>query len=122
MIGSWKLEKIVSDDSVDCLTEKSEVTLEFSSTSEGLQVTGKSYINSYFSYANIDKHLGEMSFEPIGSTKMGGTPFMMNCEASFYQLLSETTSYSLENDKLTLSNPTNLTASGLVKTLTFKKL
>jgi heat shock protein HslJ len=64
------------------------------------RVHGRGGCNRYFGAATIDGE--QMSFGPLGSTKMACAPAVMDQEARFFQALESAERWSLDEDGLLL--------------------
>lgn len=69
------------------------------------KINGNSGCNSYF--ANYTLNLYNINFDTVGSTKKMCSDNEMVAENSFFKVLDNTGSYSLENDVLTLYSKTD---------------
>lgn len=109
----------------DCRDDAAEVTLEITRKGDRFEISGRSYINTYFSEAevsyNSSKQSGTLKFGGIGSTKMGGPENLMNCEIVYYQLLGGATTLKIEGDRLYLGREPRPIDSSLPETLIFEK-
>ena len=72
------------------------ITIEF----DGDKINGFSAVNSYSSLYNIDGDI--FSVYNLITTLMSGSKDKMNAEYDYLKLLKETTSYKIEDRKLTL--------------------
>ena len=76
--------------------EDMNITIEF----DGDKINGFSAVNSYSSLYNIDGDI--FSVYNLITTLMSGSKDKMNAEYDYLKLLKETTSYKIEDRKLTL--------------------
>lgn len=120
--GKWVLKGYRNRVS-DCPYD--QVTLEISRKEKGYEITGRSFINTYFSDAeisyNVSDQSGTITFSGIGSTKMGGPEHLMLCEADYYQLLGSSATLKIENQHLHLSRVSRPEELGLPEVLIFER-
>ncbi len=122
--GSW-IYKGYLHGFADCAAEMDSVTLEITRKGDVFEISGRSFINTYFSRArvsyNSSDQTGTIGFESIGSTKMGGPENLMRCETVYYQLLGSSNTIKLENQRLYLGREPRLADSKIPETLIFEK-
>lgn len=112
LIGKWKAVSLfLSDASTGVChadTPSKDITIELSNEladdKKSYNVTGSSTVNSYFASITIKSIVDSekkvnLIINTIGSTKMAGSPEMMNCEQNYFQLLSESTGIQFFADK-----------------------
>ena len=103
LIGKWKLTGVFLSDALDSpcssgTTPNRDVTIEFTNNSSGvgnaLSLNGQSTVNLYFANyeANTD---GTIKITSLGSTKVAGTPEMMQCESRLFTLLQTSEGYKV---------------------------
>lgn len=109
----------------DCADEMELVTLEITRKGDVFEISGRSFINSYFSTARVNfnspEQAGTIRFESIGSTKMGGPENLMKCETVYYQLLGNSNTVKIENQRLYLGREPRQEDSKIPETLIFEK-
>ena len=94
----WSLEAFGAPGAGEPLVEGTEITLSF--TSDG-QVNGTGGCNRYFG-AIESGEAGELSFGPLGATRMACPTEVMDQEMAFFQALESVTRYEIDGDRLTL--------------------
>lgn len=108
-----------------CEDEPKKVTLEITRKGNVFEISGRSFINTYFSRAEVSYNTatqnGTIEFESIGTTKMGGPENLMNCEMAYYQLLAGSTNVKIENQRLYLGRESRVTDSGIPEILIFER-
>ncbi len=108
-----------------CEDDLEKVTLEIIRKGNAFEISGRSFINTYFSNAEVSYNRagqsGTISFDGIGTTKMGGPENLMNCETVYYQLLGSSTTVKIENQRLYLGREPRPVDSKLPETLIFEK-
>lgn len=108
-----------------CEKETENVTLEITRKNNRLEISGRSFINTYFSTAEVSfertDQSGTIAFEGIGTTKMGGPENLMQCETVYYELLRNATIVKIENQRLYLGREQRPIDSRLHETLIFEK-
>ena len=102
LIGKWKLTGVFLSDALDspCSgnTPSRDITIEFTNKPSGvgnsLSLNGQSTVNLYFANyeANTD---GAIKITTLGSTKIAGTPEMMQCESRLFTLLQTSEGYKV---------------------------
>ena len=97
--GGWELTEMKQDGIDVALVPKGRTLLVFRDKG----VTGTGGVNSFFGSCEIGED-GEIKFGGFGSTLKGGPRNLMNQEAKIIAVLGKATSYSIEGDRLTLSD------------------
>jgi hypothetical protein len=100
IVGKWKLTGIFLGDALDrpcnVNTPERDIILELTDNqldnSNFMKLTGQSVVNNYFGSYEA-KSDGTIKITQIGSTKKGGSPEMMQCEAGYYEHLAMTEAY-----------------------------
>ncbi|WP_428659417.1 META domain-containing protein [Runella sp.] len=100
--GKWTFTGYLKDTTVP---SNGEATLEFTTTETAnkLQVGGRSFINLYsttFTYNEANSTI--QLVEPIGMTKMAGSPDLMKAETNFLNNLKNVTKFSVDGAVLKL--------------------
>lgn len=101
LIGTnWTLESFHTADAVSSVLAGTSITAVFGPDGS---VSGSAGCNHYFASYTMTETL--FSIGPAGSTKMAcGTKGVMHQESTYLSLLSQTTSYTIKGDKLTLAD------------------
>lgn len=101
LIGTnWTLESFHTADAASSVLTGTSITAVFGP--EG-SVSGSAGCNHYFASYTMTETL--FSIGPAGSTKMAcGTKGVMHQESTYLSLLSQTKSYTIKGDKLTLAD------------------
>lgn len=108
-----------------CEKETETITLEITRKGDGFDISGRSFINTYFSRAQVNYNRSDQSgtikFEGIGTTKMGGPENLMNCESAYYQHLGNSSKVKTESQRLYLQREPRPVDSQIWPTLVFEK-
>jgi heat shock protein HslJ len=101
LVGTnWTLESFHTADAVSSVIAGTTITAVFG---EDGQVSGSAGCNRYFAKYNVTGTL--LSIGPAGSTKMAcGTPGVMQQENTFLTLISQTKTFTIKGDRLTLAD------------------
>lgn len=103
--GEWIFKGYEVNDIITppCMPEGGEVTLLIKEKGDVFSIEGKSFVNSYFSKAQIGKEANSLTVGAVGTTKMAGPDHLMACESRYYELLRSVFSYKTEGSELFLS-------------------
>lgn len=96
---SWTLVSITTDKGEAALPKKHGITLAID---ENGRITGKSGVNQYFGSFTMVK--GKISWGQMGCTEMAGPPERMDAESLYVKSLTQTTTYQIDQDVLTISD------------------
>ena len=112
LIGKWKAVSLFLSDATTGVCHADipnrDITIEFinelADDKKSFKVAGSSTVNSYFATITINSFIdsekkASISVNSIGSTKMAGSPEMMNCEQNYFQFLTESTGIQIFTDK-----------------------
>jgi len=101
LIGTnWTLESFHAADAVSSVLAGTSITAVFGADGS---VSGSAGCNHYFAPYTMTET--SFSIGPAGSTKMAcSTPGVMQQESTYLSLLSQTKSYTIKGDKLTLAD------------------
>jgi heat shock protein HslJ len=101
LVGTnWTLESFHTADAVSSVIAGTTINAVFG---EDGQVSGSAGCNRYFAKYNVTGTL--LSIGPAGSTKMAcGTPGVMQQENTFLTLISQTKTFTIKGDRLTLAD------------------
>lgn len=94
---SWKLVSI-SGEKIKVNEEFEGITLDFKEN----EIDGNAGVNNYFGSFSLNSN--KISFGSIGSTRMAGSPELLNLEMKYLKVLQGVTNYYFENDNLVLKN------------------
>lgn len=100
--GKWTFTGYLKDKTVP---DNGEATLEFTAAEKAttLQVGGRAFVNFYASTFIYDEAQSTIQLiDPVSTTKMAGTPEMMNAEAAFLSNLKNVAKFSVEGAVLKL--------------------
>lgn len=110
LAGTWVLKSILLGDMMDLPCGISNegkfepITLELTTTKDEtgavLLLNGRSSVNQYSGSYALESYdettkTGKLKMSPIGSTKMGGSPELMQCESRYFLLLGQAVDYQL---------------------------
>ncbi|MCD8540166.1 MAG: META domain-containing protein [Leadbetterella sp.] len=122
--GVW-IFKGYQQGTYSCEDDLEKVTLEITRKGDKFEISGQSFINTYFSRAEVSYNRGNRSgsiaFEGIGTTKMGGPEHLMSCESVYYKMLGDANTLKIEDRRLYLGRIPLLNESRLPDTLIFEK-
>lgn len=125
--GNWVFKGYQNGDDFDqpCDTTGAKATLIFKQGDNSFAVSGRSFINSYFSDANLKfdntGKTGQITFNEIGMTLMAGPKVLMDCENRYSSELIKVEFLKLDNNKLFLSREAILSKSTIPETMVFEK-
>jgi hypothetical protein len=105
LTGKWKLTGIFLGDAIatPCYgsTPTRDITLEFTASSSGIgtkmSLNGQATINNYFGSYEADSK-GVIKISSVGSTQMGGSQEMMECETNYFTFLAASEAYKIIQD------------------------
>ena len=111
LVGKWKAVSLFLSDASTGVCHQNkpekEVTFEFkgelTSDKSSFIINGSAPVNMYFgsiTFNSFDSktNIGKITVSTLGGTKMAGSPEMMDCEQTFYTMLSESTGFQLFTD------------------------
>jgi heat shock protein HslJ len=96
----WILESFGQEDALVSVLEGTEIAFEFDA--EGGQVSGSAGCNSFF--GEFDLNGDQLSFGPLGATRMACEPAIMDQETSFLDALQATESVQIDDGQLKIGN------------------
>ena len=113
--GNWTLKSVFLSDATDtpCAADaKNTNDLTFTLTqdtkdSKKFTINGKSAVNTYFGsmqVTGINANGWTITMDAIGSTKMAGSPALMDCESRFFTLLQGAKEMRILDGNLQLGN------------------
>ena len=119
--GTWQLTGVFLSDALDqpCsngVTPNNKMTLTFDT--ENKKVNGTSSVNLLngsfdFSIPSQTGEIGDISFNPLGSTKIGGSEEQLQCELRYFNMLQDAREFRIEqNGKVTTLHIGTLTVNG----------
>ena len=102
IIGKWKLTGIFLGDAIATPCYGSiptrDITIEFTGNPSGigskLSLNGQSTINNYFGSYEADSK-GIIKISSVGSTQIGGSEEMMQCETNYFTFLAASEAYKI---------------------------
>ena len=94
----WELNTFISGDAASSLLVDTQITAEFNAG----QVSGSAGCNRYFGSYEING--GDITFSPLGSTRMACAAEVMQQEAAFLAALQLASSFQIEWDQLTVQH------------------
>jgi heat shock protein HslJ len=115
IIGKWVLKNRFLGDAIDtpcgyAVTNARDITLEIADNTESsdakvLRMTGNSAVNMYFGDLTITGFdettgIGTMKISTLGSTKMAGSPELMECETNYFNMLNESAEFRIQEGQL----------------------
>ncbi len=106
LVGKWKAVSLFLSDASTGVCHQNkptkDITFEFNNLKtedqKGYQFSGSGPVNQYFgtiTFLSFDetKNQGKIAISTLGSTKMAGSPEMMDCEQNYFTMLGESTGF-----------------------------
>ncbi len=109
--GDWILKQVFLSDAYDSpcgydAKDVSPITLTIKKEENDYVISGKSAVNHYFGTLKFKTgSVTAIEMGAIGSTKMAGSPELMNCETRYYDMLNSAAELAVnEEGKLLIGN------------------